>query len=136
MDLPELLNTAREQLLAALPDAWAFYVYGSVARGNARPDSDVDLAVLLPPGHKLPDRLRLIAKLANALGRDIDLVDLREVGDFLRMEVIGQGETFYVADPDRLLGWEAQAISAYREHRFHIREILDDFSRTGVGYAR
>ena len=33
--------------LAAQPDVLAAYLFGSYARGDARPDSDVDLAVLL-----------------------------------------------------------------------------------------
>jgi predicted nucleotidyltransferase len=135
MQLPALLQAARTALLSAIPDAWAFYVYGSVARDEATADSDIDLAVLLPPGHTLPDRLQLSATLAHLLGQEVDIVDLREVGDFLRMEVLRDGQAFYVADPDRLLEWEAQAIAAFCEHRYRIRGILEDFSRTGVGYA-
>jgi predicted nucleotidyltransferase len=33
-------------LLSVLPDAWAIYVFGSFARGEDWPDSDMDLAVL------------------------------------------------------------------------------------------
>jgi hypothetical protein len=96
----------------------------------------VDLALLLRPGRKLPNRLELMAALAAILGTDVDLADLREAGDFLRMEVLRDGRAIYVRDPDQLLEWEARAISSYCDHRFRIRGLLEDFARTGVGYAR
>lgn len=136
MDIDAPLEKARGVLLEAMPDAWALYVYGSHARGEAGPASDVDLAVLLPPDRRIPDKLSLIATLAALLGSDVDLVDLREAGDFLRMEVLRDGRTFHVADADRLLEWEARAMSSYYDHIFRIRGIIEDFARTGVGYAR
>ena len=136
MELAERLENARSALLETLPEAWALYVYGSTARGDAGPASDVDLAVLLPPGRRIPDKLSLMATLAAALGRDVDLVDLREAGDFLRMEVLRDGKVLHAADPDRLLEWEARAMSSYFDHRFRIRGIVEDFARSGVGYAQ
>jgi UTP:GlnB (protein PII) uridylyltransferase len=44
-----LFEAARTTLLATLPNVWAIYVYGSFARGEEWPQSDLDLAVLLPP---------------------------------------------------------------------------------------
>jgi predicted nucleotidyltransferase len=44
-----IFDTARDTVLATLPDVWAVYVYGSFARGEDWPDSDLDIAVLLPP---------------------------------------------------------------------------------------
>ena len=57
------------------------YVFGSVATGRVRPDSDVDVAVLLGtaigPDRALNYRLRLMSELGSALGRsDIDVVIL------------------------------------------------------------
>lgn len=136
MALTERLAEARDALLEAMPDAWAIYVYGSAARGDAGPASDVDLAVLLPHGQRIPRKLSLMAALAATLGRDVDLIDLREVGDFLRMEVLRDGRVLHAADRDRLLEWEARAMSSYYDHRFRIRGIVENFARTGIGYAR
>lgn len=46
-----------QALLGGLPDVAAAWLYGSVARGDDRPQSDVDVAVLLQPGGD-EDRLR------------------------------------------------------------------------------
>lgn len=57
------------------------YVFGSVARGAARPDSDLDLAVR---GLNWLVMLRLIAELPAAVGRSVDLVSLDESDPFAR----------------------------------------------------
>jgi predicted nucleotidyltransferase len=131
-----IFTAAREAVLAALPDAWAIYVYGSFARGDEWPNSDIDLAVLLPPGRKIDDLLGLISEVSTRTHRDVDLVDLRRVGDVLRREVLEDGHVLFVSEPDTVLAWEASAMSRYARHREEIRDILEDFRRTGVGYGR
>ncbi|MDA8318600.1 MAG: helix-turn-helix domain-containing protein [Actinomycetota bacterium] len=49
-------------------------VFGSVARGQDRPDSDVDLLADLPPGMSLFGLARLQAELEGILGARVDLV--------------------------------------------------------------
>jgi uncharacterized protein len=131
-----ILAIARDTLLAALPDAWAIYVFGSFARAEEWPDSDLDLAVLLPPGRGIETPLDLMSRLAMAINRDADIVDLRRAGDVLRREVLNDGRTIHVAEPDQVLAWEAAAMSRYARHREEIRDILEDFRRTGVGYGK
>jgi len=49
-------------------------VFGSVARGEDRPDSDVDLPTDFPPGLSLFGLGRLEADLEGILGARIDLI--------------------------------------------------------------
>ena len=49
-------------------------VFGSVARGEDRPDSDVDLLADLPPGMSLFGLARLQAELEAIVGARVDLV--------------------------------------------------------------
>ncbi len=49
-------------------------LFGSVARGEQRADSDIDLLIDLPPGASLMDVSRLGLALEDALGRPVDLV--------------------------------------------------------------
>lgn len=130
-----LFDRAREGLLAEFPDAWALYVYGSLARSEEWPDSDMDLAVLLPPGKRIEDILSAVERLSQRLGRHVDLVDMRRVSDVLRAEVLTAGRTLFASKPDAVLAWEASAMSRYARHREEIKDILGDFERTGIGYA-
>ncbi|MGH8289047.1 MAG: type VII toxin-antitoxin system MntA family adenylyltransferase antitoxin [Steroidobacteraceae bacterium] len=129
-----ILAAARDALLAALPDAWAIYVFGSFARGDEWPRSDLDLAVLLPPAQRIENLLEVMSGVSGRIHRDVDVIDLRRAGDVLRRQVLEEGRTLHVAEPDQLLAWEAAAMSRYARHREEIRDILEDFRRTGVGY--
>lgn len=130
----QVLSVACATLLAALPDAWAIYVFGSFARGEEWPGSDLDLAVLLPPGRRIESLLDVIGSVSARVHREVDVVDLRRAGDVLRREVLMDGWTLYVSQPDQVLAWEAAAISRYAWHREEIRDLLEVFHRTGVGY--
>ena len=52
-------------------------VFGSIARGEAQADSDVDLLVELEPGRTVLDLSELILDLEEALGRAVDVVEIR-----------------------------------------------------------
>jgi predicted nucleotidyltransferase len=130
-----IFDTARYAVLATLPDAWAVYVYGSFARGEDWPGSDLDIAVLLPPEQRIPDLLELMGAISKRVHRDVDVVDLRRVGEVLRREVLESGRSLFESDPEKVLAWEASAMSRYAHYREEVRDILDDFRRTGIGYG-
>lgn len=50
-------------------------VFGSVARGQARPDSDIDLIVEAPAGTSSFEFVRFKQLIEKVLGREIDLID-------------------------------------------------------------
>jgi len=52
-------------------------VFGSVARGEARPDIDVDFLVEMEPGRTVLDLSELILDLEEVLGRKVDVVEVR-----------------------------------------------------------
>ena len=52
-------------------------VFGSVARGEANADSDVDFLVEMEPGRTALDPSELILDLQDALGRRVDVVEIR-----------------------------------------------------------
>ena len=75
--------------LAAMYGASHLRVFGSVARGQERPDSDVDFLVELPRGYDLfAQRLPLAQGLSDLLHRKIDLVPEHELNRHLRDQVL------------------------------------------------
>src|SRR5260370_41563331 len=71
----ELLGAKRHLILniAARHGAKRIRVFGSVARGEARPDSDVDFLVDLEPGRSLFDLGGLRMEVQDLLGRQGDV---------------------------------------------------------------
>ena len=81
-----LFAAADQELADALPQPWASYAHGSFARGEQWPNSDLDLAVRMPAGERLPDRLGLLARLSARLGCDVDLTDWRRGSSIWRWQ--------------------------------------------------
>ena len=64
-------------------------VFGSVARGEERPDSDVDFLVDFPRGYDLfAQRLSLAERLSELLGRPVELVPEHELNRHIRDRVL------------------------------------------------
>ncbi|MDI6871944.1 MAG: nucleotidyltransferase domain-containing protein [Bacillota bacterium] len=81
----------------------AVYLFGSYAAGTQRPDSDLDLAMLLPtdrPSLTGPERMDLIGELEEVAGRQVDLVVLNKAPLPLQFEVIRTGKVLYESDSE------------------------------------
>ena len=76
MSTDELLKEKREEILrtASKHGARNVRVFGSVARGEARPDSDVDLLVEVGPDRTPFFPGGLIADLEELLGKKVQVV--------------------------------------------------------------
>ncbi len=73
-------------------------VFGSVARGDARPDSDVDVLYELAAGARLGWEIEDLAdELAVVLGRPVDLVSRRYLHRQLRDSVLAEASLLYAA---------------------------------------
>lgn len=125
-----IFNAARDVLFKALPDAWAIYVYGSFARGDEWPGSDVDFGVLLPPRHEIGNKLGLMGDVSAAVGnRDVDVVDLRRAGLDLITEVLRDGRTLHLANAAATLAWEGERMSDYADFRPRRADIVNRYLR-------
>ena len=74
---PEVLLEAAAPILKALAREHGYgqlAVFGSVARHEARPDSDIDLLVETPEGTSSFDFLRFKSLVEQVMGREVDLV--------------------------------------------------------------
>jgi predicted nucleotidyltransferase len=94
---PSKLSVLPPELLSALeaqPDLRLAVVFGSVARGQAGPDSDLDIAVLADGPLDGPRREALIRVLAQATGRPVDLVDLWSADVLVSREALGHNEAW------------------------------------------
>lgn len=69
----EWLDEARSCLAGRLPKGSRVIVFGSQARGDARPDSDLDLLVIEP---EVADRFAEIARLSTLLGQQLIPADV------------------------------------------------------------
>ncbi|MBI4903195.1 MAG: nucleotidyltransferase family protein [Acidobacteria bacterium] len=68
-------------------------LFGSVLRGDARPDSDVDLLVQFSPGAKTFDRfLALSDLLEDRLGHRVELVTTEALSPFIGPRILAEAQ--------------------------------------------
>lgn len=73
-------------------------LFGSVARGDDGPDSDLDLLYVLKPGSRLGFKLfDLEDELAEVFGRPVDLVGRRSINKYIRAQVLADAQVLYAA---------------------------------------
>ncbi|MGY6499853.1 MAG: nucleotidyltransferase family protein [Acidimicrobiales bacterium] len=73
-------------------------VFGSVSRGEARLDSDVDVLYQLAPGATLGWEIESLAdELSEALGRRVDLLSHKALHERLRDAVLAEAQPLYAA---------------------------------------
>jgi len=89
MSLEQLLRQYRDDILrlAAKHGARNVRVFGSVARGEDRPDSDVDFLVDLGPNRSFFFPGGLVADLEDLLGRHVDVVTEKGLHSVIRDRV-------------------------------------------------
>lgn len=65
-------------------------VFGSVATGESRPDSDVDFLVDLDSGRTIFDLARLLGDLRDLLGVEIDVLESRSFHPYIRDRILDE----------------------------------------------
>lgn len=70
-------------------------VFGSVARGEDRPESDVDILVQLGRPMGLFAYMGLIRQMEESLGRKVDLVTKNSLNKFVKPYVLPELKTIY-----------------------------------------
>jgi predicted nucleotidyltransferase len=90
MGISELINDHRKQIidLAEKYGASEVRVFGSVARGTADEQSDIDFLVELAPGRSLLDLGGLLYELQQLLGRNVDVVTSAGLRPRIREQVL------------------------------------------------
>jgi predicted nucleotidyltransferase len=92
MGVDELVKQNRTDILriAGQHGAHNVRLFGSAARGEARPDSDIDVLVEFESGRTLLDRIGMIQDLEDLLGRKVDVVTEKALHHLIRQQVIQQ----------------------------------------------
>lgn len=92
MSTLDLLRARRDELLRLAGDHGAYNVriFGSVARGEDREDSDIDILVALEPGTSLLEFAGLSVALQDLLGVSVDVVSERGLSPHLRVRILSE----------------------------------------------
>lgn len=83
-----MINKDKIIQIAAYRGASHIRIFGSVARGEEKPQSDLDLLVEFEPGRSLVDHVGLIQDLQDYLGYDVDVVTEKGLNRQIREKIM------------------------------------------------
>ncbi len=98
------------------------FLMGSFAKGTARPDSDVDVAVLFGRSFVPDDVLDMKGRLEKLLERDVDLVVLDRAGPVIRMQALKTG-ILLVSEKGAYEEFFTATVNEYDDLKYNRREI-------------
>lgn len=92
MERAELLKAKRPQILqiAQQHGASNLRIFGSVARGEAGPESDIDVLIALADDRSLLDLIGFTQDLEDLLGCKVDVLTERGINERIRARVLGE----------------------------------------------
>lgn len=88
-------------------------LFGSFANGTNRLDSDIDLAFFSKEQLSSYERFLLSGELAEIAGREVDLIDLKQIDTVFTMQIFSQGTPIYIQDENEFTRQKMRAYSMY-----------------------
>jgi|SRR3989344_594302 len=106
------------------------YLFGSKAKGNEKPYSDTDFAILfkeeLSDQERFKIKLKIIGDLSVILKmNNLDIVDLKDASPFLKFEAIKQRFEIYIKDEILRVAFERKVLSEYFDMQYYLRRHID-----------
>lgn len=92
-----VIDRATIARLCVAHDIATLRLFGSAARGDEQPDSDVDMLVRFSKPKSLLELIRVEEEFSKALGRPVDLVTEGALSPHLRERVIREARMLYDA---------------------------------------
>jgi predicted nucleotidyltransferase len=125
-------------VLRHYPDTQAIYLFGSYGTDNEWPDSDVDIALLLPPKQARAARplamSPLCAELGSLLKTSVDLINLREASTVFQKEIIAADRRIHTGNAYAADEFEMLVLSLYQKLSEERAEIVAEGLRSGSFY--
>ena len=97
-DNPHLIDVQLREVLGKFPALQLALVFGSVAVGKQRPESDLDIALMAEQPLTVEEKINIISALAEKIGRPVDLVDLKTVAEPLLGQIVRYGRRLLGSD--------------------------------------
>ena len=126
MGQPGDVDGILREVLRDEPVAFA-YLFGSSARGQARSDSDVDVAVHFSPDVPAEQRfrrtLRIGAELERRLDREVDVVDLEDAPLRLQGRILTERRIVTGHGSETRIRFETEIFPRYVDAAYHARRL-------------
>ena len=110
--MEDILEKIKKEILDKL-ECEAIVLFGSYARGTQNKDSDIDIAIKPKNVLTKKEQFYLAQELADIINIEVDLINLDEIGDGFRYEILMSGKTIYCENEFK---FELYKLDMYREY--------------------
>jgi predicted nucleotidyltransferase len=117
-------------------DVDVIYFFGSSVKNTMREDSDIDIAFLSEKSVDPFDLFLLSQKLADLVGREVDLIDIKKATTVFQTQIISTGIVIYSRDEKKRAIFEMITYKSYARLNEEREEILDKIKESGSIYAK
>lgn len=124
------------EILKAKLSCEAVILFGSYARKEQRPDSDIDIAFKSNREVSKQEIFDMTQKLEETLKKDVDLVDLDAISDSFRYEILMNGEMLYCKDSFQFDLYKIDMFREYLELNESRKSIIERVKNGGTIYGK
>lgn len=133
--MEEKLETIKKMILGKI-DCEAILLFGSYARGTQNLESDIDIAIKSNKKVSKKEIFETRLELEEAIKNDIDLINLDDINDDFKYEILINGKTLYCKNE---LKFELYKLDRYQEY-FDLNEsrqsIIERVKNGGKIYGK
>lgn len=107
----------------------AIVLFGSYSRGTQSNESDIDIAIKPEKEISKKDLFYLSQELEDIIKKDIDLVNLDNINDSFRYEILINGKTIFCKDEFKFEMYKLDMYREYLELNESRKAIIDNIKR-------
>ena len=124
------INISIQPLLEKEPDILAVYLLGSALYGSLRPDSDIDIGLMMKPGHKLSSLLKanISCDLSFELKRTVDVGQISSNNLIYAREALLKGKLIYTKNEAETNLYRANLLGMYIQFNMDRQEVVNAYS--------
>ncbi|MCM3077765.1 type VII toxin-antitoxin system MntA family adenylyltransferase antitoxin [Brevibacillus invocatus] len=122
----QLIETIKQQLNPNF-----IILFGSFSKCLIHEESDIDLAYFSEQHLSSYERFLLASDLAAIAGREVDLIDLKQIDTVFTMQIFEQGIPIYIRNENEFIRQKMRAYSMYATLNEQRAPILESIKERG-----
>ncbi len=111
------------------------YLFGSFAKGEAREDSDIDLAIYTDELISPYTLFIAASHLAFQVKKDVQIIHLKDISTVFAAQIVGNRDVLYCEDDELMVAYNMRVLKDYCKLNEERQIILDSIERDGKVYG-
>ncbi len=132
--MTDMIETIKEQLIQHI-SPYLIILFGSAVKGELKKESDMDVAFLSDKEMDEYELYMIAEEIANRIGRDVDIVDLKKASTVFRAQIIGTGKEIFNQNETSSAAFKMKAFKEYANLNEERQCILDKIKERGKIYG-